>query len=216
MKSDPTDHEKLVAALRALAPRIRASRDRAWRREPAVRVLDCVLSLNRKYDAFVVPRLDNFEHQHPDVRTVTDLQRLMTTYPSDDAFVSNVLNYRHLQRAAILHAVVEWLATVSGNGSPAEQLSNLERWAENARPQDAAALPIKGFALAGFQYLRMLFGANTTKPDMHIRRFVADCLGRPITDSRALELLERAAPEAGISLRDFDTTVWERSARAGS
>ena len=31
--------------------------DRAWSREPALRVIDCVLSLRRNYDLFVVPRL---------------------------------------------------------------------------------------------------------------------------------------------------------------
>ena len=75
---------------------------------------------------------------------------------------------------------------------------------------------IRGFGLAGFQYLRMLFGANTTKPDLHIRRYVGHCIGEPVTDMRALQLLEPAAKEAGISLRDFDTTIWERSARATS
>jgi len=30
------------------------------------RVIDCVLSLNRNYDSFVVPRLDSFERRHPE------------------------------------------------------------------------------------------------------------------------------------------------------
>ena len=207
------DHEALVTALLELAPFIRKSSDRAWIREPALRLIDCVLSLNRRYDSFVVPRLDRFEREHPGVRTVAELRDLMARYPSSDAFVAEVLHYRHATRAATLGAVVNWLATVSGKGSDAEQLLNLQTWANNARPGDHTALRIKGFGLAGFQYLRMLFGANTTKPDIHILHYVAASIGRPVSDVEALLLLERAALEAGISLRDLDTTIWESSAR---
>jgi hypothetical protein len=59
----------------------------------------------------------------------------------------------------------------------------------------------------------MLFGADTTKPDVHICRFVRNALNRPVTDVAALEILEQAAPLAGVKLRDLDTTIWETSAR---
>jgi hypothetical protein len=208
------DHEALVTALRELAPSSRKSSDRAWIREQALRVIDCVLSLNRRYDSFVVPRLDRFEREHPSVRTVADLQSLMARFPSPDAFIAQIMNYRHAARAATLGAVVNWLATVSGRGSYAEQLSNLQSWAKNAKPGGHKVLGISGFGLAGFQYLRMLFGANTTKPDIHILRYIAARIGRPVSDVETLQLLERAALEAGISLRDLDTTIWEGSPAA--
>lgn len=206
------DRARLVDALRLLPP-VRKSSDRAWVREPAVRVIDCVLSLMRRYDAFVVPRLDRFERRHPQVRTVSDLQRLIAGYQSPARFVSEVLDYRHEERAATLDAVVNWLATISGSGSPAEQLSNLQRWASSAHASDHIAMGIRGFGVGGFQYLRMLFGANTTKPDVHICRFVASRVGHSVSDVEALQLLEEAARETGIVLRDLDTTIWEASAR---
>jgi hypothetical protein len=214
-REERTDQVRLVTALRELAPSVRKSSDRAWRREAAVRVIDCVLSLNRRYDSFVVPRLDGFERVRPGVRTVRDLHVLIATYPSPHRFVAEVLDYQDQARAATLGAVVDWLVKISGHGNSATQLSNLERWAANARPAQYASLGIRGFALAGFQYLRMLFGANTTKPDIHIRRYVASCVGHAVSDIEALQLLERAAPEAGIVLRDLDTTIWEISARIG-
>lgn len=210
-----TDHARLVAALRQLAPSVRKSSDRAWCREAAVRVIDCVLSLNRRYDSFVVPRLDGFERQHPDIHSVSDLQRLIATYSSPGRFVAEALDYNDEARAAMLSAVVDWFVTVSGTGTYAAQLVNLEQWAAAARPGDYALLLIYGFGISGFQYLRMLFGGNTTKPDIHIRRFVASCVGHSVSDIDALLLLENAAPEAGVPLRDFDTTIWERSARCG-
>jgi len=209
-----TDQDRPVTALRELAPSIQPSADRAWNREAAVRVIDCVLSLNRWHDALVIATLDRFEREHPDIRTVTDLQDLMAQYRSPGAFVTEVLNYRP-GYAGMLSAVVRWLAGVSGRGSYAEQLSNLQRWAK-ARPADHQRLLITRFGLTGFQYLRMLFGANTTKPDRDIRRFVTTCIGREVSKIEVLQLLEDAALEGGISLRDLETAIWKDSVRGNS
>jgi hypothetical protein len=210
-----TDHARLVAALREAAPSVRKSSDRAWKRDAAVRVIDCVLSLNRRYDSFVVRRLDGFERAHSGVRTVSDLQALIATYPSPYQFVAEALSYHDDARATTLSAVVDWLVGISGCEDYATQLSSVERWAASAHPSQFASLGIRGFGLSGFQYLRMLFGANTTKPDIHIRRYVESCLGHTVSDLEALQLLESAAPEAGVVLRDLDTTIWESSARTG-
>jgi hypothetical protein len=59
----------------------------------------------------------------------------------------------------------------------------------------------------------MLFGANTTKPDIHIQRFVASHVGHRVSDIQVLKLPEDAATKAEVSLRDLDATVWETSAR---
>jgi hypothetical protein len=59
----------------------------------------------------------------------------------------------------------------------------------------------------------MLFGANTTKPDVHICRYVQVALGRRVSDTEALSLLEEAVRGESIKLRDIDTTIWEHSAR---
>jgi hypothetical protein len=109
---------------------------------------------------------------------------------------------------------VDWLVEVAGDGSYEGQLAQLETWAANAKPDEHFMLGISGFAIGGFQYLRMLFGANTTKPDIHIQRYVASSVGHRVSDTQALALLEVAATEAGVSLRDLDTTIWERSARS--
>jgi hypothetical protein len=200
-----TDEEKLVAALRQFAPRVVAPKGRAWSREPAVRVIDCVLSLNRPYDRFVVPRLDRFEERYPQIRSVEDLAAMIRSYPSPHAFVREALDYNHEARADTLAAVVEWLLRVG----------DLEEWAASARPSDYRDLNIRGFGLSGFQYLRLLFGADTVQPDIHLHRRMAQWLGHPVSATRALELLEAAAPKAGLRLRDLDATIWDTGARGG-
>jgi hypothetical protein len=166
------------------------------------------LSLNRPYDRFVVPRLDSFENAHPSIHSVSDLQSLMEEYPSPSIFVRSTLKYNHEARATILAGVVAYLINVS-DGSDYK----LNDWAVGTKPADYAQLGIPGFGLAGFQYLRMLFGANTIKPDMHICGMVANWVGHRVSPIRALRILEEAAADAAVRLRDLDTTLWEISAR---
>jgi len=113
----------------------------------------------------------------------------------------------------MLAKVARWLLTISGSGEPAAQLANLETWARCAPYYGYQTLGIQGFALAGFQYLRMLFGANTTKPDIRICQWVTVAVGHAVSPDQALQLLEPAAAEAGISLRDADATIWEMLSR---
>jgi hypothetical protein len=109
--------------------------------------------------------------------------------------------------------VVDFLLGIVAATPGTSELERLERWALHAHPGDFRSLGIRGFGLAGFQYLRMLFGASTTKPDVHIRRYVAAAVGRPVSDVQALTLMEEAAARAGVPLRDADTTIWEHAAR---
>lgn len=208
--------ERLAAALQRDFPVVPPSTDRAWSRPVPARVVDCVLSLNRRYDGFVVPRLDNFEHRFPDLQTLHELRELIDSYPSPAAFVADALNYRDAGRAQVLSDVATFLLRAVELLPGASELERLQRWAQAAEPSDHRKAGIRGFGLAGFQYLRMLFGASTTKPDVHIRRYVAEVVGHPVSDLEALTLLEQAAAKSGTALRDVDTAIWERSARQTS
>lgn len=193
--------ERLVTSIRKL--RIVKSNDLAWDRPPALRVIDCVLSLNRRYRAFVVPRLDRFAEKHKKVLSVRDLKELIENYGAPPyVFMGKELDYNDKARALILSKVVNWFARVPS-------LDELRAWAEKAKPSDYLELQIHGFGLAGFQYMRMLFEADTTKPDKWIIKFISDSVGRKVSDIQAVYLFERAAKEVGVRVRDVDTTVWE-------
>jgi hypothetical protein len=81
------------------------------------------------------------------------------------------------------------------------------------KPTDYERFGVQGFGLSGFQYLRMLFGVPTIKPDVHIRRFVSDAVGRTVTDEEALALMEAAGKHLEWPLSRLDYAIWDRSAR---
>lgn len=208
-----TDTDKLAQCLRQDFPVVTQSTDRAWSRDSAVRVIDCVLSLRRNYDRFVVPRLDRFEARFPETKSVQALRQLMDTFKNPARFVLEALDYRDSDRAGILDAVVDRVLEFAKDSTGDTELSRLEYWAVHASPDGYKTRRIRGFALAGFQYLRMLFEANTTKPDLWICRYVSRAIGRQVSPLEALILLERASVTSRTRLRDLDTTIWEKSAR---
>ena len=210
------DVATVATRLKQLSPNIPGfgSVDPAWTRPPAVLVIDCVLSLNRPYDTFVVPRLDIFADRHPKIQRVTDLAELIANYPTPHAFVQQELNYNHEARANTLESVVKYVCTIVKRAQTVqEEKETLKQWAIQAEPQEHLTLNIRGFAIAGFQYLRMLFGADTTKPDVHIIGFLSELLNRRISEVEALRLLESASESIGLSVRDVDTYIWQIRAR---
>jgi len=61
----------------------------------------------------------------------------------------------------------------------------------------------------------MLFGAQTAKPDVHVRRFVSEAVGCTVGNAKALILLEIAAKRLGWSLLALDNEIWELRAQSG-
>src|SRR6267378_4665054 len=142
------DSDRLRDALRRDFPNVVPSTDRAWSRAPALRVIDRVLSLNRNYDRFVVPRLDAFEHRFPHVITLCQLRDLIASYDSPDAFVRDALNYRHADRAQTLSQVVDYIVLTVLGDRQIDELEQARQWVVGARPSDYQTFGIRGFGLA--------------------------------------------------------------------
>lgn len=202
----------LVDALRHSFP-TRPRRGFASWSVPPLNVLDCVLSLNRKYDSFCRPRVEQFAIQHPEVDTLSRLLRLISGYSTPLEFSIRELNYRDEERAATLIGVTTYLLKAQKRFDGSSETSRLRQWAKSVTPRDFEALDVRGFGLSGFQYLRMLFRAQAAKPDVHIRRFVSEAVGHAVGDVQALTLLEAAAGHLGWPLLALDNKIWEQRAR---
>ncbi|MCU0811870.1 MAG: hypothetical protein MUE59_12725 [Thiobacillaceae bacterium] len=175
---------------------VETSADHALNRSDAACVIDCVLSLNRDYDRFVLPRVMRFVQEHPGVTSVAELQFMMRACASPHEFVQLHLGYNHAKRAEILMAVVDYLTTVG----------DLREWARSADPGGYRQVRVGGFGVTGWQYLRVLFGANTVKPDIHIKRYVERVTGKPIGATvKLVRLFEEASRRAG--LRALDASI---------
>lgn len=202
-----------------LAERIRADFDRfpdpphwVWSQCPAAKVIDCVLSLRKKYNSVVLPRVKAFVSKRTDIKTCSDLRKLIDTFQSPETFFADVLSMNSPGKAAMLCGVLDYLLDVQLRFDQGTEDERLVAWAKWARPGDYLAMEVRGFKIAGFQYLRMLFGADTTKPDVHILSYCSEVLGEKIGEARAVYALERAGELLGVPVRSIDVAIWERGA----
>ena len=207
------DIDAVATEIVKFASALRSPEDLVNPRPTAIKVIDCVLSLRRSYDKFVIPKLKNFRNKHPDIQRINDLANLMANYPTPDAFMIGELNHNSKVKPKMLQEVVKFVCQIVERSPTVPEEEVLKQWAIRAKPQECYALNIKHFKLAGFQYLRMLFGADTTKPDVHIIRFLSAILNRKVSAIESLLLLEIASKRVGLSVRTVDKFIWRRGAR---
>ena len=207
------DAEHLAQAIRSEFPKIESPDGFIWTASPPVRVADCVLSLNRHYERTVLPRIERFASRCPDVRTCAALRGMIDSHPTPATFLRQEFDLNDARRAETLSGVVDFVIDVAQRFDGASEEDRLRKWAAWSRPGDYLAVGVRGFGLAGFQYLRMLFGSETAKPDVHVINFVSEHIGRKVSDVEALYTMERAAILAHVSLHGLDVAVWNRAIR---
>ena len=204
---------KILARVRQIAPDPLPRDNTVLDQSPAVKVINSVLSLRRPYKTVVKPKLDAFQENNPDVIQVSDLVDLMARYDTPYDFLKAELGFHSEIKATAIDGVVEKLCGIT-NASPSVPEENaIRQWALQANPGGYRVWKIKNFGIAGFQWLRMLFGADTVKPDTHILNFLADTLNErfPQTKKKKLEaiaLIEETSAHSEFSARDIDRIIW--------
>lgn len=165
-------------------------------------LIDAVLSMNRQYESFVVPRVNAFERQYPEICSLRALHTLITG-KGEDGF-REVWNYNHPDRVRILKDLVEFFLAYKDEGTFQTDRDAMMHWANTG-----IILPVKGFAYKTTQYLRMMLGVSTVKPDIHVRRAAEDAVGNKLSDINVVKLIELAAVQIGKDARDLDYAIWK-------
>lgn len=205
--------DKILARIRQIAPDPLSRDNTVLDQSPAVKVINSVLSLRRPYTT-VVKKLDAFQENNPDVIQVSDLVNLMACYQTPYDFLKAELIFcSEIKATAIDDVVVKLCGIIDASPNVPEE-DAIRQWALQAKPKEYRVWNITNFKLAGFQWLRMLFGADTAKPDTHILKFLADTLNEEFPQTsykkklEAVELIEEASAHSEFSARDIDRIIW--------
>lgn len=168
--------------------------------------MDAVLSIRRKYYAFVVPRLEQFRNKNPEIRSLHTL--LMLIQSSGHEEFCNIWNYNHLVRVQLLESLIRRFITYNTENNFQNELEGMKDWAKRSSPKDYRNFGVKGIGLATFQYLRMLLGVQTVKPDVHIKNSIGIVLNRDVNDFEAIEFIEHASEKLGLPATVLDHNIW--------
>ncbi len=180
---------------------------------PSLCCVDAVLSINRPYRSFVVPRLNRFRQLLPQVRRLGELSNTLRDQGKEH-FANAILNYKDYHRVDLLQNLVTRLLEIVGDcGSLDEEMAALRGWAQKADITGQGEFMVKGIGLATYQYLRMLFGADTVKPDIHITAVVSEALGKKSPERKTILLLEAVAKKLGVSALALDHAIWSLNAK---
>ena len=209
---------KILARIREIAPDPLPRDKTVLDHTPVVKVLNSVLSLGMDYRRVIEPKLDAFQDKTPDVRQVTELAAVIKDYETPIDFLSKEFNYKpkpkSIRKANAINSICEKLCGIINASPSVPEADAIRQWALQAKPEGYHIWNIKEFRLTGFQWLRVLFGADTSKPDKHILNFLADTLNEkfPQTSEKkkleAVDLIEEASAHSEFSARDIDRIIW--------
>ncbi len=208
----------ILARIRQIAPDPLPRDNTVLDQSPAVKVINSVLSLGLGYRK-VEKKLDAFQENNPDVRQVTELAAFIKEdYQTPIDFLNKEFNYEHkpksIRKANAINSVCEKLCGIINASPSVPEEDTIGQWALRAKPKGYRVWNITEFRIAGFQWLRVLFGADTSKPDTHILNFLADTLNEkfPQTNEKkkleAVNLIEETSARSEFSARDIDRIIW--------
>jgi hypothetical protein len=151
------------------------------------------------------------DHWWGEVRTLAQLAAVLRRFRDDKDGNLQLARYlwgnNHWTRAGRLRLLAEFLA--------AEHLRSqdeLRAWAQRSDYLRDFAGRVPGLGPAAYHSLLMRLGVDTVKPDVHVRRFVEEVVGHPVTDAELVRAVTEAARRLGRSARELDAAIWERGA----
>lgn len=132
----------------------------------------------------------------------------MASYTTPLEFLSEAVDLPNKLKAGAIDGLVKYLCGLIEASPAVPEEETLRQWAINAEPNGYKKLGIKGVKIATFQWLRMLFGADTSKPDVHIMNFINDTIEQTLSKYECVLLIEGVASYLEVSEREVDGAIW--------
>ena len=171
---------------------------------PTLILVDAVLSINRHYQNFVVPRVDLIRQSG--IETLEEIIFGIDTLGVDE--FCNLWHYRHPQRVEILRDLASKFLTVKEDFGINGTLAAMQHWGKQSTVDEFDRFNVRGIGFTTFQYLRIMCGSDTVKPDIHITRAVYQALEKKCNLKSVVEIVETSARRINVSARQLDYALW--------
>lgn len=165
----------------------------------------------QNYFFHVKPSVEAFRERFLESGRVDSMDSLSKLDPDEDDLV------QIFEAGRKRHVLIEG-ARVFADFAGTSDLDRLQRWARNADPLNYSEDPfgsIRGVGLRTFQYLRMVAGVDTVKPDIQVKRFIealADATETPQLDASSdhavLKSCEWISSQTEYRMIELDQIAW--------
>jgi hypothetical protein len=165
----------------------------------------------QSYFTHVKPSVEAFQTHFLETDRITSFAEL-ASLNQQDTTLEQIFEAQRKRRVLVEGADV--LANIDAE----TDLVRLQEWAHHADPTNHSMDPfggINGVGLRTFQYLRMIAGIDTVKPDIQVKRFVetlAEETGDPhldpSRDQTVLESCQWLAEETDYRMIELDQIAW--------
>lgn len=137
----------------------------------------------------VVRALQHYRDRRWDeIRTGDDLDAAMAKFPDDTegntALAQHLWGYNLWTRARQLRDLATYLRRIGVTNQ-----DSLRRWAKSSNFKRDFEGRVKGLGIAVYHWLVMRQGVDTVKPDVHVRRFAENAVGRGLTDQDVVDVV---------------------------
>lgn len=174
--------------------------------------INAVLSIHRPYKSFVIPRVEYFAANYPHIKNLNHLA--VTIQEIGYEGFNAVWNYQHSERVEILERLCLKFMDYAAAIGASNDLLAMRHWASHNSIADHRTFKVSGIGIVTYQYLRMLLGESTVKPDTHIVKACETVLGRRVSEIEAVMIVEEASEVIGFPAITIDNAIWNTYARS--
>lgn len=176
---------------------------------PVLIVVDAVLSINRRYESFVVPRIKLT--RATGLNSLTGLKKEIEELGLRG--FCQFWNYNHKARVEVLKRLVERYLEIKRISRIRDDLEAMLSWGRSSSADSFKNFNVKGIGFTTFQYLRMMCGAETTKPDVHLKKAAQKGTRKKLSEKNIVLLIEKTAKKLGLPIRQLDHALWKHYSR---
>lgn len=174
---------------------------------PVILLMDATLSINRRYNNFVLPRIEYFKKAYSNTNTLEKLNNLIKEKGLRG--FQNVWNYKHPKRVEILRNLTKFFLQYKNENNIKDDLKAMRHWAQNVDLSSKKILPVDGIGFATSQYVRKMLGVDSVKPDVHIKKSIFEGTKEKISDRKTVLFVEKAAKEMDVTATALDYAIWK-------
>jgi hypothetical protein len=167
---------------------------------PAIALIEVVLAANRNYNKHVLPNIKRLKKDYPKLISFSDLSYLIDNNSQADFY--KIWGPKDDKKYQTLKNIVNSIDVLRTNNPDLSDYQLMNNWANKVNIEKYTLDEIgqhKNIAIATVQHLRMVFGANTVKPDQRVIEVLENEFGlKYISQINSIKAVEQISSILGI------------------